>query len=271
MSQHCLQREISSFIDSDLARQRINNYQQNKQPVLTAWIDEPGKDETTGQSIDTDLFYQLTGALENEVNGNTVSGVRIYFASYVADGSETDKYIPAGQDKLLTLVFVPTYQPADNENDQVNFDDFYIIDYNTSTVVNLKDSGVTDINKFSWVTIYQTEEIPALENAPQYAPVSETKTTWFAITDFTDWCEEAECYTKNGTAVSSIYFAFAAYGPDEKFSYTVDGKQYVTSIANQLSLVICVYPGLLGGTGGVKGGDGTNFNSGTPCPPAKCA
>lgn len=273
MSQHCLQREIPSFIDSDLARQRTNNYLQNKQPVLTAWINEPGKEESAGLPISADLFYQLTAALKKESNGNAVSGVRIYFASYIADGNGTDKYIPAGQEKLLTLIFVPTYQPGTNVNDQVNFDDFYIIDYNSSAVVNLKDSGVTNIDSFSWVTIFQTREIPVLQHAPQYPPVSETKTIWFAITDFIDWCDEADCLDKAGTAVSSIYFAYAAYGPDEQFTYTVDGKQYTSSIANQLSLVIAIYPGDLGyGHIGVSdGGTGGNYNAGTPCPPAKCA
>lgn len=265
MSQ-CLNRTIPSYIDVTKAQQRIKNYLDNKQPVLSEWA---GKEENTSLSISTKLFLQLVDELNNVRDGKTVSGVRIYFASYMP-GASADAYIPQGQEKLLTLIFVPTYQPASEENEQANFNDYYIIDYNTSAVANL-NTATGDINKFDWVSLYQTEEIPVLENAPKDPPVSETKTVWFAITDFADWVDEIACYAAKGTPVSNIYFAFAAYGTDETFTFKMAGKDVTVSVANQLTLIVSIYPGFTSYTMPVlTDGGGSNFNSSTPCPPAKC-
>lgn len=275
MSQQCLQRPVTSYIDPTLAQQRVDNYLQNKRPVLTKWINEPGTEESTSQLIPASLFSELADELKKDREGKSVSGVRIYFASYIPDGTAADVYIPKGQEKLLTLIFVPTYQPGTNENDQVNFTDYYIVDYNTGTIVNLNTS-VSDINRFAWVTLYQTEEIPVLENAPVKPPVSETQKVWFYISDFIDWADETECRNNNGETVSNVNFKYAAYNDNETFTFKIDDKQFTVSVANQLTLIVSVYPDDVAAVArnaaasSTSGSGGSDYDTSNPCPPAKC-
>ena len=99
---------------------------------------------------------------------------------------------------------------------------------------------------------------------------------WFPITDFIDCADEAACNAAQGTLVSNIYFAFSAYGTDETFTFKVGGKDVTVSIANQLSLVISIYPDDASVHTAARSADtsgsggGTDYNNGTPCPPAKC-
>lgn len=98
------------FIDKEVVNERVNNFLNNKHPVLTTAI---GKPESKAAWYSLEQFEELV----REMYYQNADGIRIYFGAY----SDNDPDY-ANQ---LTIIFVPTYldESTGNHKDIVIDDD----------------------------------------------------------------------------------------------------------------------------------------------------
>ena len=172
----------STKISKMLAHQRALVFKALKKPFLESEI---GSTEVESIKYDFDAFRNLLNTF-NELSGQEYDGVRVYFASYKKDiknDSQGTKYIPAGQNKKMTLIFVATTKGADlPDGIHVHNDDLdncYIID---------RDDKIQKLNPGAtaskWIREYQNKKMPSFEKNgkdetgnPKF---EETKSIWYA-------------------------------------------------------------------------------------------
>ncbi|HEY4063716.1 MAG TPA: hypothetical protein VGM30_17530 [Puia sp.] len=177
------------IIPAALAEARIKYFMDNKKPILDGMI--AYKPEIEKITYSPSVFLQLLGILMK--TPGKYSGVRVYFGSYL--WSDTDpgiKYIPAGMEENLVLLFVPTIADGSTGN-IVHKDDttsIYAISFNQ--LVLLPDPSNTIPAKdtaSNWIRHFQSK-IPSLNmkaiRTTGNAAFDETRSNWYKIENFID-------------------------------------------------------------------------------------
>lgn len=172
----------STKISKLLAHQRALVFTALKKPFLESQI---GSTEVKSIKYDFDAFRNLLNKFD-KLSGQPYDGVRVYFASYkkdITNDPQGTRYIPAGQNKKMTLIFVATTAGVDLPNGtHVHNDDLdncYIIDRDDK-IQNLKP----EVTASNWIREYQIKKMPSFEKNGKdetgNPDFEETKSIWYA-------------------------------------------------------------------------------------------
>jgi hypothetical protein len=251
MSKPCLQTPVPGiFVGKFKGRSRIDHFMHNKYNTLCNTI---GKLDTCFLFFTANDFIAMMSHFFGTLKAD---GVRVYIASYSAEGSES---VPQDYGDMLTLVFSATSDP-DAPKD-MGF--YYSIPPKGS--FNAVDSQLDKKIANEWVKNYQTKKLRILNATVDDPTVGDTKSIHYAGNQIAELIREIQCQKATGV---KAYFSSVnpSDEPDSRLA-----KRLL------LAFILTIKIGTEETDFHIEDRDGFgqrpvggDFDTGNPCPPAYC-